>query len=168
MSGLPYLAEQNKKEEIVRLLQNGADINEQDIFGETALYWACWQNHPEILQILLKNDNINVNLQNNYGKSPFLSACSNYNYECALLMIQDPRVDINLANNDGWSPLMWACYAGGTKTVQLLLSYGRHIDIYKKSTKDSYYSGIKSGSTALDLSKKYNRTRLKRKSDGCC
>ena len=50
-------------------------INEKDGYGNTALFRACWQNHTEILQILLKNDNINVNLRNNYGYSPFLNAC---------------------------------------------------------------------------------------------
>ena len=38
-----------------------------------------------------------------------------------------------------------------TKIVQLLLSYGRYIDIHKKSTKD--VGTIKSGSTSLDIAK---------------
>ena len=54
---------------------------------------------------------------------------------------------------------MIACRYGNTKTVQLLLSFGRYIDIYKKSTED-YYSGIKSGSTALDVVKKTNSTDI--------
>ena len=53
---------------------------------------------------------------------------------------------------------MWACYNGYTKTVQLLLSFGRNIDIHKKSTQDLY--NIK-GSTALDMAKqKKNSTDI--------
>ena len=45
------------------------------------------------------------------------------------------------------------------KTIQLLLSFGRNIDVHKKSTKDDY-SSIKSGSTALDMSKQRNKTAV--------
>ena len=69
-------------------------------------------------------------------------------------MIQDPRVNINMVDKIGWSPLMNACNRGYTKLVQLLISFGRNIDILKRSTIDFYE--IKSGSTALDLAKKEN------------
>ena len=107
----------------------------------------------------MKNKKINVNLQNNDGESPFLIACANdKRYESARLMVQDPRVDINLANYKGWSPLIDACYRGHTKIVQLLLSFGRKIDILKKSTED--WRDIKSGSTALDVAKQENETDI--------
>ena len=156
MYDLPYLARNGNKEEIVRLLQQGADINNLGSNGYTALHYACWQNHTEITEILLQNKKINVNLQDIDGYSPFSAACAN-SYECSLLMVQDPRVDINLAN-DGISPLMKACRYGYTKTVQLLISFGRNIDILKESTED--YSGIKSGSTALDIAKQRNKTAV--------
>ena len=158
MSGLPQLARQNKKEEIVRLLKQGADVNEQNSDARTALWYACVNNRTEIVQILLKNKKINVNLQDNGGWSPFSSACHYNRYECVLMMLQDPRVDINMADDEGISPLMWACYNGYTKIVQLLISFGRNIDILKKSTKD--WSGIKSGSTALDMAKQQNDTDI--------
>ena len=146
MSGLPALAEQNK-DKIARLLQNGADINEQDSHGYTALLVACRYYHTEITEILLKYNKINVNLQNNDGWSPFYGACYSDSYECSLMMLQDARVDINMADNIGWSPLIDACYRGHTKIVQLLLSFGRYID-------------IKSVSTAIDLAKQMNKTNI--------
>ena len=156
MLSLTSLAILNKKEEIVRLLQNGANVNEQDGFGDTALYFACQYTHIELVEILLQNKNINVNMQSGIGYSPFYVACWSNSYETALLMLQDPRVDINLVNDLGWSPLMYACYGGRTKFVQLLISFGRYIDVHKKSTKDDHYLGIKSGSTALDMAKQKN------------
>ena len=157
MSGLPRLARDNNKEEIVRLLQNGADVNEQNSNGYTALWCACWKNHSVIIEILLKHNNINVNLQEDgNGWGPFHAACTNNSYESTLIMIQDARVDVNMTDHSGRSPLM---RAGNTKLVQLLLSFGRYIDIYQKSTED-YYSGIKSGSTALDMAKQRNKTDI--------
>ena len=158
MSGLPDLARYNKKEDIVRLLQQGADVNEKDSNGYTALYCACLNIYTEITEILLQNNKINANLQDNYGSSPFYTACWNNRYECALIMLKDARVDINLTDYWGWSPLMRACYFGHTKTVQLLISFGRKIDILKKSTRD--WNDIKSGSTALDVAKQTNNTAV--------
>ena len=157
MSGLPKLAEQNRKEDIVCLLQQGANVNEQDS-RQTALHFACGNNYTEFVQILLEQNNINVNLQDDYGWSPFSIACENNRYESVLIMLQDPRVDINMADDYGISPLMNACYFGRAKTIQLLLSFGRKIDIYQESTED--YDDIESGSTALDVAKQENKTDI--------
>ena len=154
MSNLPYLTRQNKKDEIVRRLQNGADVNEKDSSKHTALYYAGWDNRTEIVEILLQNNKINVNLQDNYGWSALHTACANNRCEIVLLMLQDARLDFNLADYRGWSPLMYACCLGYTRIVKLLLSSCRYVDVHNKSTKDSldYYS-IESGSTALDIAK---------------
>ena len=151
MSELIVLAITNKTNEIGHCLENGADINQQDSGGQTALFCACLKNYTQIGATLLKNNKINVNLQNNHRWSPFYTSCWHNKFESALLMLQDARVDINLDGNYGWSPLMVACWYGNTQIVQLLLSYGRYIDIHKKSTTDAGY--IKSGSTALDMAK---------------
>ena len=57
---------------------------------------------------------------------------------------------------------MHACYHGKTEIVQLLISFGRYVDIYKKSTQDysGFYGVIKSGSTALDVAKQRNYTDI--------
>ena len=162
--GLPDKTTQQryKKEDIVLLLQQGADINEQDISGYTALWRVCRDNRTDIIEILLQNNKINVNLQNTSGESPFYRACeARGNYECTLIMLQDARVDVNMADTRGISPLMTACYGGKTEIVQLLISSGRYIDILKKSTKD-FSEGIKSGSTALDVAKQRNSTDIVR------
>ena len=80
MSDLPALAKQNKKEEIVVLLRQGANVNEQNECGQTAFWWSCFYNDTETAEILLKNNNINVNLRDNYGISPFYYACGDNSY----------------------------------------------------------------------------------------
>ena len=150
------LSERNKKEDIKRLIKTGADINEQSSYGQTALYFACENNHTEIIKILLENHHINVNLQDYSEDSPFLRACSWNKYESVFLLIQDARVDVNLPGND-WSPLMWACWGGKTRVVQLLLSFGRYVDVNKKTTrdyKDSKSHIYKAGSTALTIARR--------------
>ena len=163
LTSLPDLAKYNNKEEIIGRLQRGANVNEQDLDGFTALHRSCLFNNTQLVEILLQN---NVNLKVDYDESssflfeqsPFWIACNN-SYASVSLMLQDARVDINQAENNGLSPLMRACLNGYSKTiVQLLLSYGRNIDILKKSTKD--IGDIKSGSTALDIAKQRNNTDI--------
>ena len=54
---------------------------------------------------------------------------------------------------------MVACLNGHTQTIQLLLSFGRKIDVFNKSIKYDY-SDIKSDSTALDVAKQRNETDI--------
>ena len=65
MCDLPDLACDNNKDEIVRRLQSGADVNEQNSLGYTALWFACDENNTELAEILLQNNKIKVNLQDN-------------------------------------------------------------------------------------------------------
>ena len=140
-----------KKEELIRCLQSGGNINEQNASGYTALWCACDKNRVEIVRLLLDHQNIDVNLQSHAGYSPFLNTCYEGKYESVLLMLQDARTNVNLSDGDGWTPLIHACYKGKIRVVQLLLAFGRFVYLNQKSTGD--FSQLKSGSTALDIAK---------------
>jgi len=46
-------ASQNGHIEVVReLIERGADINAKDDYGETALDWARWNDHQDIVALL--------------------------------------------------------------------------------------------------------------------
>ncbi|CAD8135939.1 unnamed protein product [Paramecium octaurelia] len=53
------LAALNGQDEVLMILMNaGSDINHQDSFGNTALHYACKQNHKTVVQLLLKRQSI--------------------------------------------------------------------------------------------------------------
>jgi ankyrin repeat protein len=52
------------------LLQNKADVNAEDIHGETPLFYA---NNMDVVKILI-HYNASINKLNIYGKSPLFSS----------------------------------------------------------------------------------------------
>ena len=58
---LNWAAYEGRTEEVVRLLGRGADPNWQK-GGWSALHWACYNNHPQMLTVLI-NSNANINIK---------------------------------------------------------------------------------------------------------
>ena len=128
---LPLLARLNQKVAIEKALQQGANVNEKDLWGHTSLFYSCRYNHMEIVQLLLQQHEIFVNCSgndNNY--SPFFA--SNGQTESILILLADGRVDVNWRNKLGETILAGACLRGYTKTVKLLLSSGRSVVVSER------------------------------------
>ena len=77
-----------------------------------------------------------------------------------LLLLKDARVDVNLADTIGLSPFVYACYYGYTQIIQLLLSYGRYIDIHKKTTKRWLFRYQIRLNCTRHMAKKANKTDI--------
>ncbi len=66
----------NNLAEVQKLIKNGADINEQDPYGGTALHFAADIGAVDIVETLIKNK-ADVNAKNqNYGMTPLMVASS--------------------------------------------------------------------------------------------
>jgi acyl-CoA-binding protein/regulator of sirC expression with transglutaminase-like and TPR domain len=68
---LIFAADRNDAELCTALLKRGADVNAQDIDGQTALHYAALCGHIEIVRILLAADNIDRTLCDNDGQSAY-------------------------------------------------------------------------------------------------
>ena len=44
-------------------LENGADVNSKNEYGQTGLMWMVHYNHNPVVELLLKRPNIDVNLK---------------------------------------------------------------------------------------------------------
>ena len=124
----------NSPVEMVARYLERANINEQDEYGYTSLFEACYSNNTDIISLLLRHPLIKVNLQKMGGYTPMHTVCFNGNNEALRMLLQDPRVDINICDESGWSPLMCACFLAKTESVKLLLAFGRYVDVDKKTT----------------------------------
>ena len=59
---------------IIKLLLNsGADINKKNNAGNTALFWASYENYKEIVELLL-NAGADIDKQNKEGNTALISS----------------------------------------------------------------------------------------------
>jgi ankyrin repeat protein len=57
-------------EKAKRAIENGADVNANDDFGEMPLYKACFNGHEAIISLLLENG-ANINAKSATVSHPF-------------------------------------------------------------------------------------------------
>ena len=64
-------AQNNKAEEVIKLLEQGADINVQDEDSWSPLYVACFHNYPEIVKLLIAQG-ADINVRDSAGLDFFV------------------------------------------------------------------------------------------------
>lgn len=91
------------KEEVERLLSQGADINTANVDGLTALHQACIDDNYEMVQFLVEH-NCDINKGDNEGWTPLHATTS-----CGILSIAryliEHGADVAAVNNDGDLPI---------------------------------------------------------------
>lgn len=115
-------AEKGKLGVIENLLKESPDlIQVQDRDGYTPLHRACYSNHPDIVEFLLKHG-ADVEARTCDGWTPLHSACKWNHFDCADLLL-DYGSDINSLTNGGQTPLHLASsHPEAKETLYLLLS----------------------------------------------
>ena len=111
---------------IKELLDNGADINIKNFFGENSLMISVMFNRINTMHFLLKNG-ANINSRDNLGKT-VLMISSQLNY----IKITQELVkicDVNDINDEGRTALMFAISNNNIDIVKILLDSGANPDI---------------------------------------
>jgi len=161
---LMYAAKTNDKERIRFLLARNANINTQNIFGCSALHYACEYGHMEAVQELihhssrgrgqslkgqsLKNNSLDLNCQDTQGVTPVMKCTSNVNMVDYLLT---HGADPFITDHSKRTVLHLACgqYSNEDSAEYLIATYP---DLCKLKTNKGY--------TALHAAVKYRTTRL--------
>ena len=117
-----YKASANGYARIVKyLLASEADVNKANNHGMTPLIKACLSENKEIVEELLKADEIDTSLQDNDGETALIAACWRGKKEIVNVLLQVDRIDTNIKNNEGETALMIACYRGEMDIIKGLL-----------------------------------------------
>ncbi len=103
-------------------LEAGADANEADSDGSSALLWAAYHSSSELVALLLERG-ADPNLANAFGVTPLLQA-SRYGDVDAMRVLIGGGADVSRSVRDGETPLMAAARTGTLQAVQLLLDSG--------------------------------------------
>ncbi len=107
--------------------------------GGTALTWAAWMNHAEVVKILLDRK-VDVNAREADGSSALHEAVR-WGMETTRMLL-DKGADVNAQDNGGRTPLMLAAEVGRLDVAKALLAEGANVRLKDKK-----------GKTALDYVK---------------
>ena len=104
--------------EVIDMLHGGMPINSRDKDGYTALYWAVFSNHTDVVDELLRNG-ADVNVRNSYDWTPLHAAAHN-NTDMMKVLLQH-GAEPTIRNNRGETALDVARMFNGEEAIQRLL-----------------------------------------------
>ena len=125
---------------ISELLNHGFAADIEDSTHRTPLWWAAWQGHEAVVELLLSQNYVNVNNRGfsyqrgapRYTKTPLGAAAGSGKDKIVKLFIQREDVDVNLLDGYGDSPLHSAAWRGHSAVVEMLLTR-RDIEVNSKN-----------------------------------
>ncbi|OHT16502.1 hypothetical protein TRFO_41787 [Tritrichomonas foetus] len=86
---------------ILHLLSSSMYVNSADNFGWTALHYAAENGHFEVVQLLLKQPDIDVNAQDQKGWTPLHRATMNGHFDVVRILLSNKNVNVNRKNYSG-------------------------------------------------------------------
>ncbi|HEX6162343.1 MAG TPA: ankyrin repeat domain-containing protein [Vicinamibacterales bacterium] len=128
-SGAPIAtAAQNGDRESVRaLLKKGADVNEAQGDGSTALHWAAIKGDAELARMLVYAG-ANVRATTRIGAYTPLYLAAKGGYSDVVAVLLTAGADPKAPTSNGTTPLMIAAAAGDTKSITSLVENGAEIN----------------------------------------
>lgn len=124
------------------LLEYGADPNVKEMSGgQTALMWAAAEQHPEVVDLLIKHK-ADVNALSVTGSTPLMFAARQGN-----AFIADQLINAGARVNDGMTksgltPLMIASIGGFEGLARILLDHGANADAIDTSGASVLHHGV--------------------------
>ncbi|HLK48554.1 MAG TPA: ankyrin repeat domain-containing protein [Bryobacteraceae bacterium] len=108
------------------MIQRGANVNEPEANGTTALHWAAYQEDVPMVKSLLAAG-AKVRVANEFGSSPMQEAAIAGNSEIIRLLLA-AGADADSANAEGQTALMAVARTGNVEAAKLLLNAGAHVN----------------------------------------
>ncbi|OUM61539.1 hypothetical protein PIROE2DRAFT_12452 [Piromyces sp. E2] len=142
---LDYACEKGYETIIKYLVKQGADINKENILGETPLFFACRSQNVNVVKGILENGT-NINKENILGETPLFIACEIKSEGIAEYLI-DYGAEINKEDNDGETPLFVACEYGNLNEslVKMLVEHGADVNKENEYGRIPLFSAIEYG-----------------------
>lgn len=123
---LHYAAEKNDAALVAQLLAQGADINQRNASGATALLVATHANAVEAAQTLIEAG-ADVNAKDKINDSPYLYAGARGHLDILNMTLMH-GADLKSTNRYGGTALIPAAERGHVKTVNALIEAGVDVD----------------------------------------
>ena len=144
---------------VKKMLRYGVDVNVNDKYGNTPLYWASMCGYTEVVKLLLAHG-ADVNVKDNDGSTPLYWASSRGHTEIVkLLLAHGADVNVNVNDKYGNTPLFCASYEGHAEIVKLLLEHGADVNVKNNYGSTSLHWASSNGHTEMvNLLKQHGAT----------
>ncbi|KAI4103484.1 MAG: hypothetical protein LQ339_004209 [Xanthoria mediterranea] len=137
MTPIHYAAEyQDNYEQILGLIDLGAQIDGRDYMSWTPLHWASWRGHLSSLKALLQYG-ADVNSSTADGNASIMLAVANNSHECVRELIES-GANCSIVRHSQWNILHYAAIGGSVDTLRSLsLADLSAIDLQDLRTNDT-------------------------------
>jgi ankyrin repeat protein len=119
------------KEAVRTLLKQGADVNQAQGDGMTALHWAAAGGHVDLVEMLLYAG-ANVRATTRLGAYAPLHVASQSGQAAVIAALVKAGADVNMLTSTGATPLMMAALSGKADAARTLLEAGADINARDK------------------------------------
>lgn len=123
---LADLVQAGKREAALELVRLGANVNETQGDGTTALHWAVYNVDADLVELLLSRE-ANPNVANNFGSTPLAEAVKIANVDIVEELLE-AGADPEALNADGQTALMLAAHTGVAEVGELLIKHGANVN----------------------------------------
>ncbi|KAJ8131366.1 hypothetical protein O1611_g2263 [Lasiodiplodia mahajangana] len=131
------------------LIEKGANVDEADIYKQTALWCTCFSDDSQMLATvaLLLEHKADVNSQTKNGSSPLHVAVSQRNVKLLELLVKQDEVNLDILNGNNETPLILAC--ASEELARVLLEAGANPNTQPGSIYEPLAEAIKRGSESV-------------------
>jgi len=123
-------AKDGNTSEVSSLLRDHPLINVnwfEKAFLMTSLHISSYNDHVEVVKLLLVHPHIDVNLRDSTGKTPISCGCEYGRVSVVKILLKHPRVDVTLEDNKGRTSLWYASCYGHNEVIEWLVASGRDL-----------------------------------------
>ncbi len=131
------------RDQVLSLLDEGADVNAKDALGTTALMACSRGGNPETTGLLL-DMGADVNAKDERGWTALSEAVWKGHLEVAALLL-DKGADSDVGDKSGWTPLILAAWNGQSEAVKLLVERGANVNAKDAFGKTAFMRAVEMG-----------------------
>jgi ankyrin repeat protein len=137
-SNLLVAAEKGDAQTVRSELAAGADINQSDDDGWSALHLSALNARTAVIEALIEHPEIDVNSRNKWKSTPLSLASAKGHYASVLPLVKHPEIDIDArAEYYGRTALIEAAKNGHLNVVQLLVENGADVNLTDKTGRNN-------------------------------
>lgn len=101
------------------LLGSGAQGHLTDINGDTALHWAAYKGHAELIKLLMYSG-VDLQKPDYFGSTPLHLACLSGNVSCVRILCEKSKIELEPRDKNGKTPLQLAKSHRHSEIVRIL------------------------------------------------